>query len=275
MRGLAFALFSVLLIATWPWLPDLLPWLLPPGIGLAQRLGIPADPGDEAQYTRFLAHARDYALVFWWVVGGVGFVLTTPEWRAWLRRLLGRAVEGASDIGAAVAGAPAVQGARDALVQPVAVAGTVAAGFAGWLRSHLSWFVGHALVSLIIALMVAGATERFLFTLIVLVLVLPLWVFLLEGSAAIMLVVAVWALLSRGLEALLRLGTVTRYDAWNQRYHDVDVKPLALAIWIVLMLGCLLRAWLDYRQSNGEPAVDSALQRARARVAARGKAPPV
>lgn len=287
MRGLAFALFTVLLILVWPFLLHHFPWLLPPGFALADRIdALPAAPSD-ADLDRYLHQAGECALAFWWLVSAMAFLVFEP---ARIARVIAAArgeggaqterdalaqvaeVGGAVGRGLGAIGAGAAGSLADAAERPVAVVGVVAGGFGAWLAQRLPWFVKRGLIGAVIALLIAGSASRFVFGLLVMVLVLPMWMLLLDLSIAILIGIAGWALVTRGFEALLRLGTVTRCDVWTNTCGDVDVRPFAVLIWCVLMLGCFLRAWLDYRRLGGERMPDGALQRARERLAARKRA---
>jgi hypothetical protein len=291
MRGLAFALFTVLLILAWPFLQHHVPGLLPPGFALADRADpLPALPLD-ADLDRHLHQAGEYALAFWWMVCAVAFLILEPgriarivaaargetgaqtdrDALAQAAAVSGAVGRGLGAIGAAAAGSLADAAARN-VAAPAAAVGAIAGGFGAWLAHRLPWFVKRGLIGGVIALLIAGSASRFVFGLLVMVLVMPMWMLLLDLSIAIMVGVAGWALFTRGFEALLRLGTVTRCDLWTNTCADIDVRPFAVLIWCVLMLGCLVRAWLDYRRLGGERMPDGALQRARERVAARRRA---
>jgi hypothetical protein len=282
MRGLAFALFTVLLILAWPFLLQHAPWLLPPGFALADRIDALPAAASDVDLDRHLHQAGECALAFWWLVCAVAFLVLEP---GRIARVVAAARGGAVPQGDALAriaeaggavgrglgaiGAGAAGSMADAVERPAAAVGAVAGGFGAWLAERLPWFVKRGLIGGVIALLIAGSASRFAFGLLVMLLVLPMWMLLLDLSIAILVGIAGWALLTRGFEALLRLGTVTRCDLWTNTCGDVDVRPFATLIWCVLMLGCLVRTWLDYRRRGGERLPDGALQRARERVAAR------
>jgi hypothetical protein len=288
MRGFAFALFTVLLILAWPFLLQHCPWLLPPGFALADRIGpLPAAPS-EADLERHRHRAGECALAFWWLACAMAFLILEP---GRIARVLAAArgeagvqtdrdalaqvaqVGGAVGRGLGAISAAAAGSLADAAGRPAAAVGAFAGGFGAWLAHRLPWFAKRALIGGVIALLIAGSASRFAFGLLVMtVLVLPMWMLLLDLSIAILIGVAGWALFTRGFEALLRLGTITRCDLWTNTCGDVDVRPFATLIWCMLMLGCLLRAWLDYRRLGGERGPDDALQRARGRLAARKRA---
>ncbi|WP_343792317.1 hypothetical protein [Dokdonella soli] len=269
--------------------------LLPPGSGLVDHIEPLSAGAADVDIDRHLHRASEFALAFWWMVAGVAFLVFEPRrvartaaaWRGEpmfpnARRMPpeepGDALAAATTTAGAISrGLGAIGGhAVDALVersvqlveQPPATL-VAAGGFLQWLASHLPWLIKRGLVSLVMALLLAGSSQRFLFGLLVTVLVMPWWAIVLDLTLPILLGVAAWALFTRGLETLLRFGTVTRCDLWTGICQDVNVWPLATLIWIPLMLASLLRAWLEYRRSRSDRLLDGALQRARARIAER------
>ncbi len=276
-RGLIFVALSALLVLAWPWLIEWFPGLLPPGIGIVGYVDPLVDHPGDAELDRHLQLARGYALAFWWMVLGISFIALEPHalrraFAAW-RDQSANAADDALAKAARSAGRAAREAGQATAVVPMASAiGVVGSGFTNWLAERLAWLVGRGVLCALLALLIAGSITRFAFAMMAMVVLWPLWVWLHKSWVALTLGIVFWLPLG-GFHALVHLGIAARYDWWNQRWIAVDVRGAALVIWVLLMLGCLARAWFDHRReadaqvSTG--ATRAALARARARVAAR------